>query len=99
MSECYKCFYRSRKTLTCDYILITGEARKCSPVNCNKYKEKTGKNLEPYILDVQKLYYQNYSDRRIAKTLGISRYVVYTWRNINGLEANGESQRGRPKKE
>lgn len=80
-------------------MLMKGESRKEPAEHCTKFIQRTDGNLNPYILDVQKLYYQKYSDRRIAEELGVSRYFVYTWRQINGLDSNGESQRGRPRKE
>jgi len=95
--ECYKCQYRSRSTLTCDYILIEGRSRACSPENCDKFKMRTGEYINPKLIQIEKLYYSDYSDRRISRELNISRYTVYTWRQSQGLEAKGISQRGRPK--
>lgn len=40
--QCQYCMYRSRNgtTLYCDYFTITdGTLRKCSPINCEKFKE------------------------------------------------------------
>lgn len=46
---CMTCKYRSgfgaskesRRLVTCDYLLITGSRRGCSPENCEKYEQKT----------------------------------------------------------
>lgn len=39
--RCKYCMYRSRDSgyTYCDYFFVTGELRKCSPFNCEKYKE------------------------------------------------------------
>ena len=100
MADCYKCLYRSRITLSCDYILVTGQSRgEPAGCSCTKYKPRSDGGLVPYVLDLEKLYWMGYSDRRIARELKVSRYFVYTWRQANGLEPKGEKLRGRPKKE
>lgn len=96
MAECYRCHYRSRVTLSCDYILIEGHSRGMPASCCTKFKQRKDEDIDPYVLRVQELYYKGYSDRRISRELGVSRYFVYTWRKSNWLEANGEA--GRPKR-
>lgn len=98
MHDCYKCYYRSRTTLTCDYILIMGKSRGVPAEFCDKFKEREDEEIEPFVLDIQRLYYKGFSDRRISRELGTSRYSVFAWRQSNGLEPNGETQRGRPKR-
>lgn len=78
--------------------MLTG-IRVCkSAKECSGFKERIGEAISPHVLEIEKLYYKGCSDRKIARTLGISRYSVYTWRNSQGLEAIGDEQRGRPKK-
>ena len=89
----------SRVTLSCDYCLIQKQLRGCPVENCTKFKPRTGKPIDPKTIEMEALYYQNFSDRAIARKLGVSRYMVYTWRASYGLEPRGESQRGRPRKE
>lgn len=96
---CYKCHYRSRATLSCDYILMEGKSRGCAAENCDKFKERSGCFIDPKLINIERMYYSGYSDRRIASYLGVSRYSVYTWRRAQSLEPNGFRQRGRPKKE
>lgn len=96
--NCYKCRYRSRTTLSCDYILMEGHSRGCSAKDCNKYKEKAENFIDPNLILIEKLYYSDCSDREIARKLKISRYSVYTWRKTQGLEPKGCMKRGRPKK-
>ena len=99
MAECYKCYYRSRLTLTCDFYLIHGYRKSKPAAECIDFKPRVSGDLDPHILDMERLYYKGLSDRGIARNLGISRYKVYTWRTCYGLPANGEAQRGRPRKE
>lgn len=88
MANCYQCKYRSRITLTCDYILYENRKRGCSVENCDKFVQREDEPITPYLLEINKLYYNGYSDRAIAKSLNISRYFVRSWRISNGLEPN-----------
>ena len=98
MQECYKCFYRSRVTLSCDYYMLTGTRVVKSEFSCSGFKEREGESICPHVLEIEMLYYKGLSDRAISRTLGISRYSVYTWRTSQGLEPKGNELRGRPKK-
>lgn len=80
-------------------MLIEGHSRGCNPEGCIRFKERADGYIDPNLLAIEKLYYSGYSDRSIAKELGITRYTVYTWRTAQGLEPKGEALRGRPKKE
>ena len=88
MPNCYKCKYRSRITLTCDYILYNSKSRGCSVEDCNKFEQRTDAEISPHLIEIMKLYYMGFSDRAIARILGISRYIVRTWRMSCGLEPN-----------
>ena len=88
MPNCYKCKYRSRITLTCDYILYNSKSRGCSVQNCDKFEQRTDAEISPHLIEIMKLYYMGFSDRAIAKILNISRYIVRTWRISCGLEPN-----------
>ena len=99
MRKCYTCYYMSRTTLSCDYCLIEGKLRGTPVEQCDKYKRRDGPPIDPIIFEIESLYYKGQSDRAIARQLGISRYTVYTWRTAYGLEAKGDSLRGRPRKE
>lgn len=96
MADCYKCQYRSRVTLTCDYYLVTNQLRGCSVEACDKFVEREGKFIDKNILKIEKLYYKGFSDRAISEQLGVSRYVVYTWRKTMALPINKENT-GKPK--
>lgn len=98
MNKCYNCFYRSRITLSCDYYMLTGCRVVKTDETCSGFKQRKGEAISPHVLEMEKLYYQDFSDRAIARKLGISRYQVYTWRISLGLEPRGNEQRGRPKK-
>jgi len=98
MKECYKCFYRSRVTLSCDYYLTTGTRVVKSEEHCSGFREREGESLAPHILEMEALYYKGLSDRAIARKLSVSRYSVYTWRISQGLPPKGNEQRGRPKR-
>lgn len=95
MPNCYKCRYRSRVTLTCDYILHKKKSRGCSVDNCDKFEQRADAEISPHLIEIMKLYYTGYSDRAIAKLLGISRYVVRAWRLSCGLEPNEWIKRNR----
>lgn len=97
MSDCYKCEYRSRVTFTCDYILYAGTARGCCAENCDKFRQRKGAEISPNIIEIIKLYWRGYSDRAIAKELGISRYVVRAWRISCGYEPNERSIKKPPR--
>lgn len=88
MSKCYRCKYRSRVTLTCDYILHEKKSRGCSVECCDKFVQRQDGEISPHLIEIMKLYYQGYSDRAIARALGITRYVVRVWRMSCGLEPN-----------
>ena len=98
MKECYKCFYRSRVTLSCDHYMLTYKRVVKDETGCSGFKERNGIAINPYTLEIEQLYYKGYSDRAIAKELGITRYSVYAWRISQGLEPRGNELRGRPKK-
>ena len=88
MPNCYKCKYRSRITLTCDYILHEKKSRGCLVKDCDKFVQRTDAEISPHLIEIMKLYYEGHSDRAIAKRLGTSRYVVRAWRLSCGLEPN-----------
>lgn len=88
MPNCYKCQYRSRVTLTCDYILYEKKSRGCSVENCDKFVQRQDGEITPHLIEIVKLYYSGMSDRAIAKKLGITRYVVRAWRLSSGLPPN-----------
>lgn len=98
MQKCYKCFYRSRATLSCDYYLLTGVRFVRTETECTGFVEREGIAISPHVLEMESLYYKGLSDRAISRALGITRYTVYTWRTSMGLEPRGNEQRGRPKK-
>lgn len=93
MPDCYRCKYRSRITLTCDYILYKGKSRGCDVDVCNKFSEREGKEIPASLIEIMKLYFQGFSDRSIAKRVGVSRYIVRTWRISCGYEANGQNKK------
>ncbi len=37
--HCQRCIYFAGNTYTCDYYLLTGAQRKCSPTTCNRFVE------------------------------------------------------------
>lgn len=98
MKECYKCFYRSRVTLSCDYYMLTGTRVVKDENGCSGFKQRLGQAISAHVLEIEKLYYDGLSDRAIARELGITRYTVYSWRTAQGLEPRGNELRGRPKK-
>lgn len=57
--HCRNCMYLSRHTSsftnsTCDYMVMTGEMRGCSPLHCDKKKLSTGKRRVASPLPTQK---------------------------------------------
>lgn len=55
---CQHCVYRSRNNsyVYCDYFLITEQLRRCSPINCEKFKADARKNkiTKPIVVSVDK---------------------------------------------
>lgn len=55
---CQHCVYRSRNKsyVYCDYFLITEQLRRCSPINCEKFKADARKNkiTKPIVVSVDK---------------------------------------------
>lgn len=98
MRECYRCFYRSRVTLSCDHYLLTGTRVVKTELSCSGFREREGEAINPHVLEMERLYYKGLSDRAISRELGVTRYSVYTWRESMGLATNGNELRGRPKK-
>lgn len=43
--QCKTCIYRAYQGRGCDYILITGERRGCSPEKCDKYTKGKKKKM------------------------------------------------------
>lgn len=99
MKKCYRCYYRSRITLSCDYYMVTGARVSKTEDECSGFRQRCGDAINPNEIEMEKLYYKGLSDRAISRELGISRYAVYSWRISLGLEPRGDEQRGRPRKE
>lgn len=56
---------------SCDYILMTGESRKCSPDKCDKRQEKSDKPLEN-VADRIRFLAPDHEDSWIAKQFGMT---------------------------
>ena len=96
--KCEKCYYQDGRVGSCDYFLVTGKRRGCSPKNCDKFKpkDKVGRRSsialpcvrpETYIKRsaMRFLYDQGLHDRLIAEKIGCSKALVTQWRIKAGL--------------
>ncbi len=96
--KCAKCYYCDSCVGSCDYILVTGKRRGCSPKNCNKFEPKSelGRRSEIALpggrpdvkrkrVAMKALYDQGLHDRLIAEKIGCSKALVVQWRQNAGL--------------
>ena len=87
----FDCLYFSPQTETCDYILITGESRKCRSDKCDKYtidpKEinAASKGYKPRTVDraalarLDKAYSKDKTMEDMAKESGVNLDLVSMW--------------------
>lgn len=99
MMKCKKgCIYYGKSTDSCDYYLITGVRRGCSPDNCTRYTKgaKTNTALQDFNLKrtaqwnvkfkhMRILYNNGKYDKEIAEKIDCSVNTVKLWRKREGL--------------
>lgn len=106
--KCRKdCYYYGKSVGSCDFYLITGIRRGCSPDNCTRYLKDTRKNtvalnlarsartekLEAKYQQMLTLYREGKYDKEIAAEVGFHVNTVKVWRKHNGLISQTERQR------
>lgn len=102
-AKCRSCIYHSRKTHTCDYMLITNERRGCPVGACTRYEStEQARELGRYYSgqdgvcsfneELLKLYDQGLNDAAIAKVVGKNRTIIARWRHRNGLPSRRERE-------
>ena len=106
--KCRKdCYYYGKSIDSCDFYLITGVRRGCSPDDCTRYLKDKRKNTLPLNLarsakaencrvrrhQMLVLYNSGKNDREIAAEMGCHKHTVQMWRKHNGLVSQTERQK------
>lgn len=88
MNSCYTCRFFGLKTGTCDYFLLTGRRRGCSPEDCLRYAPQELSRLRLSSETAGALYmayYMGMTDREAAEYAGVTYPAAKRWRQSHGL--------------
>ncbi len=106
--KCRKdCYYYAKSTDSCDFYLITGVRRGCSPEDCTRYLKAARKNEIALNLarnaksekwkqryhEMYLLYKAGKYDKEIAEEIGCSVNTVKVWRKREGLISQTDRQK------